>query len=59
MIDRKRWVPCPACRGLRFAVVYEAAANLAHVLCEGCNRELISVTMAPPEEPRNTRVAPI
>lgn len=50
-MDPKIFIPCPACRGLRFAVVYEQQANLAHVICEGCNRELIAVTMAPPAEP--------
>lgn len=55
----KQFVPCPACRGLRFAVVYEEATSLAHVLCENCNRELMAVAMTLPEEPLNTRVAPI
>jgi hypothetical protein len=52
MSDPKLWVPCPACKGLRFAVLHEPKASLAHVLCEGCNRELLTVSMAPPEEPR-------
>lgn len=56
---KSTYVPCPACRGLSYTVRYEHRANVAHILCSGCNRELISVTMAPPEEPINPSVAPI
>lgn len=59
MSDPRVFVPCPSCKGLSYYVVYERSANVAHVLCTGCDRELISVTMAQPEEPRYTGAAPI
>lgn len=51
MSENLRYVPCPGCRGLAFEVLHDEKAMLAHVLCSGCKRELLSVALAPPNEP--------
>ena len=61
MTDPKpTYVACPGagCHGLSYSVLYDHRTNVAHVICSGCNRELLAVTMTPPEE-RGVKVAPI
>lgn len=53
------FVPCPACKGLSFVVIYQPRDMLARVQCTDCDRELIAVAMAPPDEPLTMRFAPI
>ncbi len=59
MSETMQFVPCPGCRALDFNVLHDAGQMLARVLCSHCNRELLAVQMAPPNEPLNPRVAPI
>lgn len=54
--SKPTYIPCQACRGLSYSVLYDHRANVAHVLCADCNRELFAASMAPPEE---LRVPPI
>lgn len=55
MTDPKpKYIPCsaPGCHSLSFVVISEDRASLAHVCCANCNRELLAVTLAPPDESR-------
>ena len=59
MNDSLTFIACPGCHLLSFNVLHDAGQMLARVLCSHCNRELMAVQMAPPNEPIRTGVAPI